>query len=270
MAGPATLYQTGDHASRPANGAGCVLYTCTTHNKVYRDDGSTWSDFIDLATGSGVAAHLADAMDAHDASAVSFDPSGLSNTAATELQTAMEDYDAAIDAAGGGGGVASGTSFPGSPADGDLYYRTDRDLLYRYRSTGTRWVTTTLYREPINVTNGIVTTSGTIFGRIPTWHSTYDMWLESLSYASYVSPTNTGAAYWNVALRKYQSDFATGVDIVTRNTSADTAGVVTTATVAIGALLVPATYKVIQVEATKTGSPSGIHLLTAVAYRLVG
>ena len=51
MAGPATLYKTGDHASRPANGSGTVLYTCTTHNKVYRDDGSSWTDFITLATG---------------------------------------------------------------------------------------------------------------------------------------------------------------------------------------------------------------------------
>lgn len=51
MAGPGTLYQTGDHASRPANGAGCVLYSCTTHNLVYRDDGSSWTTFITLASG---------------------------------------------------------------------------------------------------------------------------------------------------------------------------------------------------------------------------
>lgn len=51
MAGPGTLYQTGDHASRPANGSGCVLYSCTTHNLVYRDNGTTWSTFITLASG---------------------------------------------------------------------------------------------------------------------------------------------------------------------------------------------------------------------------
>ena len=51
MAGPATLYQTGDHASRPANGSGCVLYACTTHNLVYRDDGTSWTTLITLTSG---------------------------------------------------------------------------------------------------------------------------------------------------------------------------------------------------------------------------
>lgn len=51
MAGPATLFQTGDHASRPASGAGCVLYNCTDHNLVYVDSGSSWSTLITLASG---------------------------------------------------------------------------------------------------------------------------------------------------------------------------------------------------------------------------
>lgn len=51
MAAPGTLYQSGDHASRPASGAGCVLYSCTDHDLVYRDDGSSWATFMTLATG---------------------------------------------------------------------------------------------------------------------------------------------------------------------------------------------------------------------------
>ena len=66
MAGPATLYQTGDHASRPANGAGCVLYTCTDHGLVYRDDGSSWSTWLTLP-GAGAATTWADLDDDHDA-----------------------------------------------------------------------------------------------------------------------------------------------------------------------------------------------------------
>jgi hypothetical protein len=53
MAGPATLYQAGDHASRPASGSGCVLYSCTDHDLVYRDDGSSWTTFMTLVGGSG-------------------------------------------------------------------------------------------------------------------------------------------------------------------------------------------------------------------------
>lgn len=48
------------------------------------------------------AAHIADTTDAHDASAISFDATGLDNTSATEVQTALEDFDAAITAATGG------------------------------------------------------------------------------------------------------------------------------------------------------------------------
>jgi hypothetical protein len=53
MAGPATLYQAGIHSARPANGSGCVLYSCTTHDLVYRDDGTSWTTFMTLVGGSG-------------------------------------------------------------------------------------------------------------------------------------------------------------------------------------------------------------------------
>ena len=42
-------------------------------------------------------------------------------------------------ASGGGGGYAEGTSFPGSPASGDKFYRTDLNWLCFY--DGTRWLT---------------------------------------------------------------------------------------------------------------------------------
>lgn len=50
MPGVTTAYQTGNHAGRPANGAGCILYSCTTHSKVYRDDGTSWIDFLVLTS----------------------------------------------------------------------------------------------------------------------------------------------------------------------------------------------------------------------------
>lgn len=55
MAGPGTLYQSGNHASRPASGDGCVIYWCTDHNKFYRDDGSAWADLADLSSVGGNA-----------------------------------------------------------------------------------------------------------------------------------------------------------------------------------------------------------------------
>lgn len=55
MAGPTTLFQTGIHSARPAASAGCVLYSCTTHSLVYRSDGSAWTTFLTLPSGSSSA-----------------------------------------------------------------------------------------------------------------------------------------------------------------------------------------------------------------------
>lgn len=46
---------------------------------------------------TGLADHLADALAAHAASAVSFDPTGLTNIAGTDVQTAFEEVDAALE-----------------------------------------------------------------------------------------------------------------------------------------------------------------------------
>ena len=37
-------------------------------------------------------------------------------------------------------GLRSGTSFPGSPSAGDLFYRTDRRIMYEYDVTTTHWL----------------------------------------------------------------------------------------------------------------------------------
>lgn len=95
---------TGNHASRPAANAvpEGTLYSCTTHGLIYQSDTSTWSTYATLGVGDATA-HIADATDAHDASAVSFDPSGLAVVAGTEVQTAIEELDAAVDSLGATG-----------------------------------------------------------------------------------------------------------------------------------------------------------------------
>lgn len=60
MATPDVLYQTGNHAGRPAANSGCVLYSCTDHLLVYRSDGSSWTTFVTLP-GGGISATLLDA-----------------------------------------------------------------------------------------------------------------------------------------------------------------------------------------------------------------
>lgn len=58
----------------------------------------------DLGSEPTADAHISDSSDAHDASAISFDATGLDNTDADDVQEAIADLDVAITASGGGGG----------------------------------------------------------------------------------------------------------------------------------------------------------------------
>lgn len=82
-------------------------------------------------TGGGAAAHIADATDAHDASAVSADTTGYGNSAAADVQSVLDDFDAAITAAAGG-------------AAATLPVLTDRTSAYEASDTSTV-VTTAAY-----------------------------------------------------------------------------------------------------------------------------
>src|SRR5690242_7883896 len=57
----------------------------------------------------------------------------------------------------------AGSSFPGSPATNDLYYRTDRAKLYYY--DGTRWLTVEEYPLTLNIIDALegTTTAPSIY-----------------------------------------------------------------------------------------------------------
>ncbi len=172
----------------------------------------------------------------------------------------------------GGGGISSGTSNPGSPSDGDLFYRTDLDLLIRYRSSGTRWVTTTLYRETFGLgevsmprTSGAGTGS---LGKITPWSTAFDLYLENFYTSTYVLTTNNGTNYWGLALAKSDAA-ASDTTIVSLNTSAHTVNNWTQVQTAIGAVYVAASYRLLHVIATPTLSPGNLFWALAVSYRLI-
>lgn len=118
----------GDHASRPAFGdvPQGTLYSCTTHSLIYQSDGtSAWSTWATLGGGSP------------DAADVTFDPTGLDNTAATDVQAALEDYDAAITAASGGGG---GWGSPVLTVSGASTTGWSNDISSHWSSNGTEFI----------------------------------------------------------------------------------------------------------------------------------
>ena len=114
-------------------------------------------------------------------------------------------------AAAGGSGITSGTSFPGSPSDRDLFYRTDRDLLYFYDLANTRWLTVTLYHGLMSIAQSLMpaATSGQTMLRahIP---NDYDVLLIEWEGSVYVNTTNNGSNYWTLALSHRNAGSSTG------------------------------------------------------------
>jgi hypothetical protein len=167
------------------------------------------------------------------------------------------------------GGVSSGTSFPGSPADGDLYYRTDRDLLYRYRSTGTRWVTATLYHEPAVMQDSIQpwSSSPSAIGRNTIWAGDYDIYLEKL-IATLFGSGNDSSNYWTLTMAKGSTaNSFTDITSVNNQSASDSTWVKKTAT--IGAVL-GSNDATMRFTLTKTGGPNAVYCAAAFTYRLVG
>lgn len=165
------------------------------------------------------------------------------------------------DASTSSSGVPSGTSFPGSPADGDLYFRTDLDLLCRYRSSGTRWVTVQLMSSEIAMQPAVIPLSAnnSFYGVLP--NVSGDLWLEKIETSTQISATNNGTNYWTFA----SSKIASGTSLGSFNTSADTAATSTRHTITVNAL--SGTSDVAwQMSMTKTLSPGTAYLFGATLF----
>jgi len=167
---------------------------------------------------------------------------------------------------GAGSGVSAGTSFPGSPATNDMYFRTDRSLLYFY--DGTRWLTVQEYIVPISVQDllqGSVTTSPQTLGYVQLDNGTYDLYVTRIACSTTILTTNSGSAYWTMDFKRNPSATSLG----SFNTSADTANTNTRHNVTVNAL-VGTSDRYINVTATKTGSPGAPYVISDLIYRMVG
>jgi hypothetical protein len=166
----------------------------------------------------------------------------------------------------GGGGIDSGTSFPGSPSTNDLFFRTDRGLIYYY--DGTRWLTVTLYTQTIESQRVVTPLSSGNFFETAVWTEDYDQYIVDFRATVYVLTTNTGSAYWTLNLNSLDGGAAATL-LVSVNTSAISANAWTRLKGTVNALL--GTGKDgIEAEFTTTGSPGTLYVSSMVTYRLVG
>lgn len=165
---------------------------------------------------------------------------------------------------GGAGGLESGTSFPGGPSTDDLFYRTDRDLIYFY--DGTRWLTANLYIHSLMVVPASL--SATIqFFSVPPTELGYDVWMEDLLATMYASGLS-GSAYWQLDL--YTWDGSTqGSPIATVSNVSGTSSAFVRKIDTIDALLGTG-MDAFDLTATKVSTPGNLIAGATLTYRLVG
>lgn len=177
---------------------------------------------------------------------------------------AVVPYSPASSRGSSGGGVSSGTSNPAGPTAGDLFYRTDLQLLIEY--DGTRWLTVTQYQTPFV---SVLAQSGQAFNAQQAANFDFDMWIEKVMCQVYVAVTNTGAAYWTLTFAKSDTA-AVATTLGTVNTSADAPSTRLRKTITVGAALGgSATYPLLYVTNAKTGAPGTIDYVCTLVYRLI-
>jgi hypothetical protein len=176
---------------------------------------------------------------------------------------------------GVGGGVASGTAFPGSPSTGDLFHRTNLDeALWRYN--GTRWLCAEGPHELPweNVTGLGATQTYTTRRPVPQLGGGSDLWIED--YACRFNIGGGGSALsgshkWVLTVAKLAVTSGTITVIGTQNIdSGNSAEWRQNAVVAIDALLNNGTTHIMLLQAeTKTGTPGALNAYTSLTYRHV-
>lgn len=166
--------------------------------------------------------------------------------------------------------LMGGTEFPPGPVTNQLFYRTDRDILYFY--DGTRWLSTNLFAVPITgratpADPPYSSTETPYYGGAP--HAgVYDLWLDSLEVSFFVlgGGTALGASHkWVVTLVKNPA----GTTVATVNIDSGASAVWRTLSNSIGALLGTTNFA-FDVVMTKTGTPGALHFVPTLLYRLVG
>lgn len=165
------------------------------------------------------------------------------------------------------GGMAAGTSFPGSPATNDLYYRTDLGWICYY--DGTRWLTDFEIALPALANIGQAG-SGTAFG-VYWYHALrqdYGLYLTKWSATTYVPTTNDGTKYWTCRL-EWLTDANVATSLVSFTTASDTASRFTYHEQAINAVLSSSARALASTNSVKTSTPGNVLLLPTVYARLI-
>lgn len=167
-------------------------------------------------------------------------------------------------------GLEQGNAFPGSPTNGQWFYRNDRNVLYFWNNSVSRWLTVDLKYVPFSqagVLNSGQTTAGQNLGGIVIAE---DIFVEKWMTQTFVVTTNNGTNFWTVAFQK-TSPANVQTSITTFDTSADTASTWTSHVVAVNALILASGFSLLQFSNTvKTSTPGNLFIVSQVTLRIAG
>jgi hypothetical protein len=170
-----------------------------------------------------------------------------------------------LSASGAGAGLAEGAIFPASPVVGDLFWRSDRNILYFYN--GSRWLTADLHtiQLPKDTLNFMSGTTADFTRLVLPMGGIYDFWMEDYVAATVVNGgASNGSNKWTVNLH---NDGAT--TIASFDTGADAVNTWVRHRVSVNALAATSVV-VLEETATKSGAPGGLFITSCITGRFVG
>ncbi len=158
----------------------------------------------------------------------------------------------------------SGAAFPTNQSDGQLFYRTDRNIVYFWRASASAWLSIT--RHEISPGGLFSITANGGVGSLPL---DADIYLEAFIVWGRVATTNDGSNFWTAKL--YANTPAPVASVLTSfSTAADTHDVHVVHNVAYNAIISASTYADLLVQPEKTGSPGSYAGASKLIYRVVG
>lgn len=155
----------------------------------------------------------------------------------------------------------TGTSFPGSPASGDRFYRTDVNIECVY--DGTRWLSTQMFELDLTSLFDISGTTKSAAKPVP-FSGTYGIWLVSWTSIMFRSG---GAGEWDVLLI-YSNSANSDTTLDTQDGSADTVDTWYTRPRTLGSVL-STNARTLTIQGTLVSGTAHLFAGAALFYRLI-
>jgi hypothetical protein len=226
----------------------------------------TASDQLTSPSHAGQHANANDAIEAIETE-LGVDPAGAYASVVARLDAA----DAAVVALDAEYGV--GNAFPGSPTEGDRFWRTDKRMEFYF--DGTRWLTVNVYSDPAvdfeASTQPLTATTSTVARWVTPNVAALgcsDIWVESIDCSFYITGGTALSASHKWTCTTSSAPSAGPLNGLTFETiDGGSSDVWRQTTFTVNALL--GGDFIVAFGATKTGTPGDLRLLPRVAYRFV-